>query len=178
MMDFELLIIVASESVFEGVVGEFGADGMIAALFEPGMTVAGRALTCAVFCGTMTRADFEPASTVRADADAVGEFGGNTTPSFELYMMALPEPLPVGAGGSNTLPDLELLRNAPSDPEAVTVTVGCAAATSSDGVRGVSNGLFWTFGNGRTSAQTRSVSPADVWVTPESAVTGSATAGQ
>jgi len=43
MIDLELLIIVASEPVFAGVAGEFGEGKMTAALFEPGMTVAGRA---------------------------------------------------------------------------------------------------------------------------------------
>src|SRR5262249_42886683 len=100
---------------------------MTAGRFAPGMTMARRALPCTVFCGTITRSDCEPASTVPADAGAVVEFGGKTTPSFELYMIVLPEPLPVGAWGRNITADLELPINAPSDPEALTVTVARAA---------------------------------------------------
>src|SRR5262245_24919772 len=134
-MDFELLIIVASERGFAGAAGELGAAGMTAALFEPGMTVVGGALTCTVFCGTITRSDFEPAITVPPGEGAVAEFGGKTMPSFELYMKVLPEPLPAGSGGRNTGPDLGLLMNAPSDPEALMATVARAARISSNGVR-------------------------------------------
>jgi hypothetical protein len=146
MMDFELLIIVASEPAFAAAAGEFGAGGMTAALFDPGMTVAARPLTFAGFCETITRSDFELPITVPTDADAVGGFGGKTMPSFELYMMVLPEPLPLASGGMNTGPNLGLLMSASSDPEALAVTVARAAITSSNGVRGVSKGLLSKFG--------------------------------
>ena len=48
-MDFELLIIIASERGFAGAAGELGAAGMTAALFEPGMTVAARPVPFADF---------------------------------------------------------------------------------------------------------------------------------
>jgi hypothetical protein len=177
-MDFELLIIVVSERGLAGTAEEFRAEGMTTALFEPGMTVAGRAVAAAVFCGTMTRSDFEPASTVPAGAGAVAEFGGNTTPSFELYMMALlPEPLPVGPSGNNIRPDLELPINAPSDPEAVTVTVVCAAATSSNGVCRVSNRLK-SCGGGSDSMEIASIGSGVVWLTPASAAAGHPTVCQ
>ena len=79
-------------------------------LFDPYIMVVPRRSTLSVFCGMMTRSDFEPAITVPADVEAVGEFAGKTTPPFEPDMTALPEPLPEGSGGRKTGPDFGLLR--------------------------------------------------------------------
>jgi hypothetical protein len=104
MKDLELLITVGSVEVFAGAGGEFAGGGKTTPLFE--LPIIGpRPSVLAGLGGKKTRSDFEPLITAPSDADPLDDGGGKMTPSLELYITVLPDPVAESSGAKNAGPE-------------------------------------------------------------------------